>query len=104
MADQPQHPAILASDEDRNRSIELLSTSVAEGRMTLEEFSDRVGLAQEARTQDDLAVLARDLPAVVPEPGLVPAHARWGAAQSPSAVAPRRRQALTGPAGLRHLA
>jgi Domain of unknown function (DUF1707)/Cell wall-active antibiotics response 4TMS YvqF len=76
MVDQPQHPAILASDSDRDRSVEQLSTAVSEGRLTLEEFGDRVGLAQVARTQDDLAVLTRDLPAVAPEPGVVPAHAR----------------------------
>lgn len=66
MADQPQPPAILAGDRDRDHSIELLSTAVAEGRLNLEEFSDRVGLAQAARTQNELAVLTRDLPAMAP--------------------------------------
>jgi hypothetical protein len=45
MDDLPAHPATLASDGDRDRSIDRLSIAVSEGRLTLEEFSDRVGLA-----------------------------------------------------------
>jgi len=66
MSDQSPHPAILAGDSDRDRSVELLTTAVAEGRLTLEEFSDRVGLVHAARTQDQLAALARDLPSAAP--------------------------------------
>jgi hypothetical protein len=54
---------ILASDAERERSIELLRAAVGEGRLTLEEFSERVGLAHAARTDQELASLARDLPA-----------------------------------------
>jgi Domain of unknown function (DUF1707)/Cell wall-active antibiotics response 4TMS YvqF len=53
---------ILASDAERGRSIALLRDAVGEGRLTLEEFSERVGLAQTARTDQELARLARDLP------------------------------------------
>jgi hypothetical protein len=53
---------ILASDAERERSIVLLRDAVGEGRITLEEFSDRAGLAYAARTDQDLARLARDLP------------------------------------------
>jgi hypothetical protein len=76
MADEPEQPAILAGDRDRDSSIELLSEAVAEGRLTLEEFSDRVGLAQAARTQNELTVLTRDLPAVAPGADAVPVTAR----------------------------
>jgi hypothetical protein len=76
MADEPILPAILASDSDRERSIEQLSNAVSEGRLSLEEFSDRVGRAQVARTQDDLALITRDLPAMVTEPAVVPEHDR----------------------------
>jgi hypothetical protein len=76
MADEPSVPATLASDNDRERGIEQLSTAVSEGRLSLEEFSERVGLAQVARTQHDLAVLTGDLPAVAPEPAGVPEHTR----------------------------
>ena len=41
-------PAILASDAEREHSIALLQGGVVEGRLTLEEFSDRVSRAQAA--------------------------------------------------------
>ncbi len=53
---------IRASDAERERSIALLRDAVSDGRLTLEEFSDRLGLAQAARTDQDLASLGRDLP------------------------------------------
>jgi hypothetical protein len=53
---------ILASDAERERSIALLRDAVGEGRLTLEEFGERVGVAQAARTDHELARLARDLP------------------------------------------
>jgi hypothetical protein len=64
VSDGPQHPAILASDAEREQTVALLRAAVAEGRLTLEEFSDRVGLAHAARTDQDLARLGADLPAV----------------------------------------
>ncbi len=63
MSDGPHHPAILASDAEREATVDLLRRAVVDGRLTLEEFSDRVGLAQVARTDQDLAVLGSDLPA-----------------------------------------
>jgi hypothetical protein len=57
---------ILASDAERERSIALLREAVAEGRLTLEEFSERVDNAQAARTDQDLAGLLRDLPTKPP--------------------------------------
>ena len=65
---QPQPPAILAGDAEREQSTQLLSRAVVEGRLTLEEFSDRVERAQAARTRDELATLTRDLPAAPPAP------------------------------------
>jgi hypothetical protein len=53
---------ILASDAERERSVALLRNAVVEGRLTLEEFSERVGLAQAARTDQELARLGHDLP------------------------------------------
>ncbi len=58
----PGPAPILASDAERERSVELLRNAVGEGRLTLEEFSQRVGLAYGARTDQELATLARDLP------------------------------------------
>jgi hypothetical protein len=56
------HP-ILASDAERDQTVTRLRDAVAEGRLTLEEFSERVGAVQVARTDQDLAVLSGDLPA-----------------------------------------
>ena len=53
---------ILVSDAERERSIALLRLAVGEGRLTLEEFSERVGHAYAARTDQELASLAQDLP------------------------------------------
>jgi len=63
MDDRTSPPAILASDADRKRAIETLQAAVVEGWLTLEEYSDRVGIAVAARTDVDLAALTRDLPA-----------------------------------------
>jgi hypothetical protein len=63
VSDGPRHPAILASDAEREATVDRLRHAVVDGRLTLEEFSDRVGLAQIARTDQDLAQLGSDLPA-----------------------------------------
>ena len=59
---QREHQPILASDAEREHSIVLLREAVGEGRLTLEEFSARVDVAQGARTDLELADLTRDLP------------------------------------------
>jgi hypothetical protein len=76
IADLADQPPILASDAERERGVELLREAVAEGRLTLEEFSERVGAAQAARTGEDLAVLTRDLPAAQAAGASVPVAAR----------------------------
>lgn len=55
-------PAIRASDAERERAIERLRAAAGEGRLTLEELADRVEAASRARTREELAQLARDLP------------------------------------------
>lgn len=54
--------AILASDEEREATVARLSVACKEGRLTLEEYSDRIGQAYAARTRGDLEPLVRDLP------------------------------------------
>jgi hypothetical protein len=54
---------IRASDEDRQRVVDLLQRHTAAGRLTLDEFTERVGDVYSARTLGDLATLTRDLPA-----------------------------------------
>jgi hypothetical protein len=55
-------PALRASDADRERTVALLRDHAVEGRLTLEEFTDRMSAAYLARTHDELEQLARDLP------------------------------------------
>jgi hypothetical protein len=59
---------ILASDAERERSVALLRVAVSEGRLTLEEFTERVDRAYAARTDQELAHLARDLPSTAAGP------------------------------------
>jgi hypothetical protein len=55
-------PALRASDADRERTVAQLRDHAADGRLTLEEFTDRMSAAYLARTNDELEELARDLP------------------------------------------
>ncbi len=56
-------PELRASDADRERVAEVLREAVAEGRLDMEEFDERLGAAYKSRTQGELQVLVRDLPA-----------------------------------------
>jgi hypothetical protein len=73
-------PAVLASDAERERAVELLRSSSVDGRLTLEEFGQRMGAAYEARTREQLDELTRDLP-TESSPAAVPARrgrsAKW---------------------------
>ncbi|MFF4451085.1 DUF1707 domain-containing protein [Streptomyces goshikiensis] len=64
-------PALRASDADRERVVERLRDAVAEGRLDMEEFQERLEAAYASRTYAELEPLTRDLPAV----GGVPAGA-----------------------------
>lgn len=59
-------PSILASDAERERTSEVLRQASVEGRLTLDEFSQRVEQALTARTRDELQAVTRDLPAIAP--------------------------------------
>jgi DUF1707 SHOCT-like domain len=56
-------PRPLASDAVRDRTADLLNTAFAEGRLTPDEHSERVGTAYAARTWQQLRRLTEDLPA-----------------------------------------
>ncbi len=51
------------ADTDRDRVVALLRLHCTEGRITLDEFSDRVGGVYAARTASELDEMVRDLPA-----------------------------------------
>jgi Domain of unknown function (DUF1707)/Domain of unknown function (DUF4190) len=70
------HASMRASSADRERAVDVLKAGFAEGRLTQDEYNDRMGRAYTARTYGDLATLTADLPAgALPVPGWpVPAY------------------------------
>jgi hypothetical protein len=60
----PGDPRIRASDADRDRVVSLLREHHAEGRLTAEEFHQRLDRALEARTLGELDELLADLPGI----------------------------------------
>ena len=65
-------PAQRVSDADRDRTVTLLRENVVEGRLTLDEFSDRVGRALQATTRGELDAVMTGLPhSGLPEPSAV---------------------------------
>ncbi|GGV33165.1 DUF1707 SHOCT-like domain-containing protein [Streptomyces spectabilis] len=77
-------PELRASDADRERVAEVLREAMAEGRLDMDEFNERVDAAYRARTYGDLAPLTRDLPAagaVAPKTSLVKRSADDGSTE-----------------------
>lgn len=66
-----------ASDHERQQVVDLLQAALEEGRLKLEEFTERVGQAYQATSYGDLARLHADLPPASPEdaPRSVPVSA-----------------------------
>jgi hypothetical protein len=60
------NPGLRASDEDRQRTVGALERHTAAGRLSLDEFSDRVARVYAAATHADLAAITRDLPNETP--------------------------------------
>jgi hypothetical protein len=71
-------PPILASDAERERASEVLRQASVEGRLTLDEFSERVEQALAARTRDQLQAVTRDLPVIAPTHPVHPVQAVRG--------------------------
>ena len=70
-----------ASDAERERIAETLREALAEGRLEMEEFDQRLEAAYKARTHGELEPLVRDLPApgtLVPPSGASPAPVAAG--------------------------
>jgi hypothetical protein len=71
-------PALRASDAERDQAVALLREGAAEGRLTLEEFTERMTRAYDARTHGQLDELTRDLPALTtPAAPAVRKPRRW---------------------------
>ncbi|MER6343254.1 DUF1707 SHOCT-like domain-containing protein [Streptomyces sp. NPDC001595] len=74
-------PELRASDADRERVAEVLRDAVAEGRLDMAEFEERLDATYRARTYGELAPITRDLPvAGVAVPPLSPAKDAAGGA------------------------
>jgi len=61
-------PELRASDADRERAVVALREHTVAGRLTLEEFAERMARAYEAKTVAELDELGRDLPAHTAHP------------------------------------
>ncbi|TQE27180.1 DUF1707 and DUF2154 domain-containing protein [Streptomyces ipomoeae] len=74
LPDLPAAADLRASDADRERVAEQLRDALAEGRLDMEEFEERLEATYKSRTYGELAPITRDLPgagAVAP-PSVVP--------------------------------
>jgi hypothetical protein len=83
---EPRQPGMRASDADRERTVEQLRRHHAEGRLDVDEFSERMEHAYDAKTFGELDELMRDLPGEA-----TPAAATAGRLADRSS---RRRQAF----------
>lgn len=63
MTDDAAVPDLRASDADRERVAEVLRDALAEGRLDMAEFEERLEHTYRARTYGELAPITRDLPA-----------------------------------------
>lgn len=58
---QPSEPHVRASDADRDRVVEVLGAALTEGRLTVQEHSERLDAVYAAKTLGELEPLTRDL-------------------------------------------
>jgi len=77
-----------ASDRDRQQVVERLRSALEDGRLTMEEYVDRMEVAYQAATYGDLAPLCADLPASSP---VIAGREAAGAVTAPPAVCARAR-------------
>jgi hypothetical protein len=78
----PPAPTIRASDAEREHHVELLREHAAQGRLSVDELSDRLDRAYAAQTRGELAVIVADLPEPEPELRRTPTRRDGGGARS----------------------
>ncbi|MBM7460076.1 DUF1707 domain-containing protein [Rhodococcus coprophilus] len=61
-----ERPEVRIGTAEREEAVHLLGEHFAAGRLTLDEFDERVTRATQARTRGDLVPLFRDLPSAPP--------------------------------------
>src|SRR4051794_17097565 len=64
-----EDPDLRASDADREHVAQLLRDSAADGRLDMDELSERLDHVYAARTFGELGTQTKDLPVVAPQPG-----------------------------------
>jgi len=74
-------PELRASDSERDRTVDRLREAAGQGRLTLEELSERIETALSAKTRGELEQVVVDLPAT-------------SAPRTPAATGPARRTFL----------
>jgi hypothetical protein len=62
----PHHPDTRVSDAEREKLAQTLREHAAQGRLSVDELSERLDRAYAARTQGELSALVADLPSVPP--------------------------------------
>jgi hypothetical protein len=86
----PGDPRLRASDADRERTAQLLREHHAVGRLTAEEFEDRLEQVFQARRLGELDALLADLPAIdlyqLPSAGIRPTRRGGSGPRSPGLV------------------
>jgi hypothetical protein len=68
---------VRASDAEREAVVGRLNVAVGEGRLTLDEFSTRLGITYAATTRGELEPIVADLPASSPAPTTVDGRTEW---------------------------
>lgn len=72
MTEPGDAPDLRASDAEREAAMAVLQDAAGEGRLTLEELTDRLEAADAARTRGELARLTADLPEPAAAAGRLP--------------------------------
>jgi hypothetical protein len=82
----PSAGSMLTSTAERDRAVDALRAAFAEGRLSQEEFTERVAQVHASRTFDQLAELLCDLPAAHPPASHPPELGQPAARRGPSAA------------------
>jgi hypothetical protein len=80
-------PHLRAADADRVAVATVLGEHMSAGRLTLDEYDDRLARAYAAKTYGELEQLTADLPAAVPAPRPAPQPATPHTRSDPAVVA-----------------
>src|SRR5258708_30611513 len=86
-------PSLRVSDADREQTVILLREHLLAGRLTLEEFSERIEAALNAGVRRELAAVQEDLPAVS---SAVPPSGRKPTPLPPAVLGPLVRRGARG--------